>query len=90
MKTWYFWDWEQDQISFLSLLNKDKISRGSAKMEDGKIVVMGKSYFKGGSNDFKKNFETGDGGKQIDLFYRKTGIGWTQGHLIEYQRKNQK
>lgn len=84
MITYYYFDWETDQISTLSLLNKNMISKGLAYNEGDKILIKGRTYFKGGSAEFKKTFQLLDDGTLSDEFYRKKDGHWVRGHLIEY------
>ncbi len=84
METYFYYDWEKNQISFLSLINKEMNSNGKVVAEGPKIILEGKTFYSGGSSEFKKTFEVNEDGKLIDEFYRKKGDGWIRGHLIEY------
>ena len=90
METYYYWDWKEKQISFLSLINKDMISKGTVTQSNGKITLVGQTYFEGGIADFRKTFHINEDGKLIDCFYRKKKTGWVQGHLIEYVKGESK
>ena len=84
-ETFYYWNWEENQLAFTSSNNKDMISSGIVQLEDEKIALIGKTYFNGGYSLFKKTFAINDEGKLVDLFYHRRGDDWQQGHLIEYK-----
>lgn len=85
METYYYFDWKNDNISFLTLLNKDMVSSGKVVMGGQKIMQIGTNYYDGGSQEFKKTYEINDEEELIDLFYRKKGDMWIRGHVIRYQ-----
>lgn len=85
MVTYYYFDWEKDQISYLSLLNKDMMSTGTVHIKSSKIVLTGSTYFDGGAYNFKKTFELDDNGNLIDKFFRKKGDTWVKGHIIKFE-----
>ena len=85
METIFYYDWEKNQLSFLSLINKEMNSAGKVLYEDSKLVLEGKNFFNGGSGEFIKTYRINEDGKLIDNFYRKRGDDWIQGHLIEYK-----
>lgn len=85
MITYYYYDWENKQISFLSLLNKDMVSSGHVTYDDSKIVLTGMNYFNGGSQEFRKTLTLDDSGVLTDVFISKKGAQWYKGHVIEYR-----
>lgn len=85
METMYYFDWGENQLSFLSLLNKEMNSKGKVWIEGSKIILEGINYFNGGSGEFKKSFEITEDSKVKDEFFRKNGDSWVKGHLIEYK-----
>ncbi|MCK5079732.1 MAG: hypothetical protein KAR09_07290 [Bacteroidales bacterium] len=85
METFYYFDWEKNHISYLSLVNKDMISTGYVIIENSNIILEGQTFFEGGSSEFKKSFELNDNGILVDKFYRKKEGSWVRGHLIEYE-----
>lgn len=86
METNYYYDYEKNQISFISFTNKSINSKGKAEVSDKKIMLTGKTYFNGGFSNFEMNYEIDDTGKLIDKFYRIKNNNRIQGHLIEYKR----
>jgi hypothetical protein len=84
METLYYFDWESNQISFISLMNKEMNSSGIVWVDGSKIIMEGKNYFQGGSAPFKKSYEISQDGNLIDTFFRKKGDLWVTGHLIKY------
>ncbi len=84
METYYYWDYENNQISSLSLLNKEMISVGVVKELNEKIVIFSKTYFPNGKNESKTVFEIDDNGILNDYFFRKKSDRWIRGHLIKY------
>lgn len=87
METIFYFDYENNQISTLSILNKEMYSKGSAQLRDGKLELNYKSYFKNGSSDSKQTFEIIEEGIIKDYFYRKKADKWIQGHYIKYNNK---
>ena len=87
-ETYYFWDYETDQISYLSLMNKKMISRGTVIKQNGKLELSGKTFFQNGFQENKKTYEITEDGKLKDYFYRKSKGKWVQGHFIQYSLKN--
>ena len=83
-KTFYYWNQEDNQLAFTSSNNKEMISSGIVQLENDKIHLIGTTYFSGGHSLFKKTFMIDSTDKVVDLFYRKRGDDWQQGHLIEY------
>ena len=85
METYFYFDWDKNQISFLSLVNKEMNSTGKVLVDNSTIILEGKTFFNNGSNIFKKTYRINEDGKMIDSFYRKKGNIWIKGHLIEYK-----
>ena len=85
MVTYYYFDWEKDQVSFLSLLNKDLSSTGIVYAEKSKITLEGRTFYQGGSYEFRKSLELQKNGTLLEDFFRKKDGKWVQGHLIEYR-----
>lgn len=83
-ETSYYWNWSENKLAFTSSNNKEMISSGIVHLENDKIHLIGKTYFSGGHSLFKKTFMIDSNDKVVDLFYRKRGDNWQQGHLIEY------
>ncbi len=83
-KTYYFWDYETNQISYISLINKKMMSRGKAIFENGKLTLNGKTFFSEGVQENKKTYEMTEEGKLKDYFYRKSKSKWIEGHFIIY------
>lgn len=85
MDTYYYYDWGEKHIAFLSLLNKDMVSSGRVVIEESIIKLYGINYFDGGSQEFSKTFQLNDKGVLTDMFFRKKGEKWIRGHIIEYK-----
>ncbi len=83
-ETYYFWDYETNQISYISLMNKKMISRGKAIFENGKLMLSGKTFFSEGVQENKKTYEISEERKLKDYFYRKSKSKWIEGHFIIY------
>ncbi len=83
-ETYYYWDYETDQIAYLSLVNKKMISKGTVITENGKLELSGKTFFRNGFQENKKTFEIAEDGNLKDYFFRKTKGNWLQGHFILY------
>jgi len=83
-KTNYFWDYETNQISYTSLMNKKMISRGKAIFKNGKLTLSGKTFFSEGVQENKKVYEINKNGELEDHFYRLSKGKWSLGHLIIY------
>ena len=83
-KTYFYWDHETAQISYISLMNKKMISRGKAIFENGKLILNGKTFFENGAQENRKTFEIKKDGKLEDHFYRRSKGKWIEGHFILY------
>jgi len=87
METIFYWDYEKNQISTLSLVNKAMISKGTVVKTDDLLEIMGKTFFNNGSQEYRQTFEISDDGYLQDYFYRKTNNNFIQGHFIKYAPK---
>ncbi|UCG52809.1 MAG: hypothetical protein JSW58_04450 [Candidatus Latescibacterota bacterium] len=87
METLYFWDWENETISFLRLTSRGIFSRGTVVLEDDRITLLGTGVTSKGVSEFKQTFEIRSEGTLQDCFYRRDNGQWLQGHLIEYTRQ---
>ena len=87
-ETYYYWDHEADQISYLSLMNKEMINKGTLIMNNGKLELSGKTFFHNGFQENKKTYEITEDGKLKDFFFRKSKGKWKLGHFIQYTSKN--
>lgn len=85
METTFYYDFENNKISFISFVNKDMLGKGVAILEQGKILLTGKTFFNSGHSDFKTTYEINKNGELIDHFYRKKNDTWSLGHLIKYK-----
>ncbi len=85
METYYYYDWDKEQISFLSLLNKEMHSIGKVVIDGSIFTLEGTNFFSSGRTEFKKKYEITKLGKFYDHFYRKKEDSWIRGHLIEYE-----
>ncbi len=81
-ETYFYPDWSNGNILFLSLMNKKMISRGEVTFVDGQLVLAGQTLFETGESDFKNTYEIDDTGQLIDRFYRKRDGEWIRGHTI--------
>ena len=84
----YYYDWGLEQLSFLALTSRGFISRGSASLDEGRILLTGVSVRPDGSAGFRIAFEVTPEGLLQDRFYLKKGDTWDQRHLIEYSAKS--
>jgi hypothetical protein len=87
METYYFWDWEKENISFLQLTSRGIFSRGTVTLDEAKITLSGRGIRSKSVSGFKQTFEIQSDGKLQDCFYRKNNDEWVQGHLIEYAKR---
>lgn len=85
METYYYYDWKNNKIGFLALLNKDMVSKGEVIADGSVIKLTGLNYFKGGSKEFRKTFQLDENGVLTDIYYGKKGDEWYCGHVIEYR-----
>lgn len=82
METYFYWDWSDNRVAFLSLMNKDLFSTGWVEPTDSNLTLWGQTYFEGGQSDFKITYEINNQGRLVDRFYRRQKEAWVQGHLI--------
>ena len=87
-ETYYYWDYETDQIAYISLMNKEMISKGAVVINNEKLELSGKTFFQNGSQENKKTYEITGKGELKDFFFRKSKGRWLQGHFIQYSEKN--
>ncbi len=83
-ETYFYWDYETAQISYLSLMNKKMISKGKAILENGRLMLTGKTFFPEGVQENKKTYEINKNGELVDHFYRRSKGIWVMGHFIIY------
>ncbi|MFC1887975.1 hypothetical protein ACFLYK_04130, partial [Candidatus Cloacimonadota bacterium] len=85
MLTYYFFDHENEQISFISFLNRDIIRKGVVNLNlQGELELSGRSFWKGDDQQFRCSFHLSDNGHVSDRFsYFKDG-NWKTGHHILY------
>ena len=86
-ETYFYWDYETAQISYLSLMNKKMISKGKAIFENGKLKLTGKTFFPKGVQENKKTYEINKNGELADHFYRRSKGIWVMGHFIIYSEQ---
>lgn len=85
-QTYYYYDYEINQISYLSLMNKKMISKGTLILKNGTIELIGKTYFPNGIQENRKTYKITDNGEIEDHFYRKSKSKWVDGHFIKYSK----
>jgi hypothetical protein len=85
METYFYWDYELNQISSLSLLNKQMISKGKVFFKENKLMHFYEAYFNGGSNSSKQTFGLDENDQLSDYFYRQKSDDWIEGHFIIYK-----
>ncbi len=83
-ETYFYRDHETDQISYLSLMNKEMISKGTVNIRNGKLELSGKTYFQNGFQENRKTYEVTKESKLEDHFFRRSKGNWVQGHFIQY------
>jgi formylglycine-generating enzyme required for sulfatase activity len=87
METNIYYDYEKDCLAFLSLLNKDMISKGTITVDQNRMKLIGTTTYKGGISAFRLEYFLNDKGQLEDRFFRKSKDGkWRQGHFILYER----
>ena len=86
MESYFYWDYEKKQISSLSLLNKEILSKGRVQHNKEKLEIYERTFFGEGYSDSKKTFEITEAGNLKDCFYRKKSNKWIQRHLIIYKK----
>lgn len=87
METYYFWDWQEERMSFLQLTSRGVFSRGTVAFEEGKITLSGTGVRPKSVSEFRQTFEIQADGTLQDYFYRKENGEWRAGHLIEYTKR---
>ena len=86
METYFYWDYELNQISTLSLLNRDMISKGRIELNNKKLEIYCRTFYPGGNRDSKQTWQINENGEVKDYFYKHESNEWIQGHLIIYER----
>jgi len=87
METLYFWDWEEEEISFLQLTSRGIFSRGTVAIAEDKVTLSGRSVRPNSVSEFRQTFEIRPDGTLHDYFYRKDDGEWKLGHRIVYTRQ---
>jgi hypothetical protein len=88
METLYFWDWENETISFLQLSSGGTFSEGTVALAEKKITLSGRGIRPNGVSEFKQTFEIRPNGTLEDYYYRRDDDEWVQGHRIVYSRQD--
>lgn len=87
METYYYPDFTNNQISYISFANKAIYSTGKVTEVENKLELSGKTFFQNGMQENKKSYEITKDGMLKDIFLRKSRDAWVQGHYILYRKK---
>jgi hypothetical protein len=82
--THIYWNPGRQEVCFLSLNNKGTVDEGVVNVEDGRIVLRGKSHRDDETIEFKTTWEIDPKGTLRDTFLRMEGNEWVRGHLQEF------
>lgn len=81
-ETIFYWDPGRRLVAFLTVTNRGQISRGTAILEGGAILLEGVSVREDGDRPFRLTYRLLDDGTLEDRFYLKQGDAWNQRHLV--------
>ena len=84
METFYYWDFELNQLSALTLINRNMIAKGRIISKDKMIESYSKTFKQSGATESKQTFNINASGQLEDYYFRKESEQWVQGHFILY------
>ena len=87
-ETYYYWDFNKQEIGVFSIHSNGNFSHGHVKEEDGKILVYGYGTLPDKKLEFRNTFEFTEDGKLLDKYFRFEDGEWKAGHSrIFYEQK---
>ena len=88
-ETYYFWDFDKQEIGVFGIASNGNFSHGHVKEEDGKILVYGYGTLPNEKLEFKNTFEFTKDGKYLDKYFSFEDGEWKAGHSREYYEKKE-
>lgn len=85
--THFFWNPEKEEVLYYSLNNRGIVQDGKAKLEDGNIVLYGRSYWPDRTMESKTTLNIDATGVLTDTFIRKEDGTWVDGHVQKFVAK---
>lgn len=85
--THFYWNPGKGAVCFISLNNRGIVGEGVVAVEDGRIVLHGKSHRQDSTTEFKTTLEIDPKGILKDTFQRLESGAWVTGHFQEFVAK---
>ncbi len=79
-----YWHPGREEVCFVSVDNRGTVAEGIVSAEDGRIVLQGKSHRPDGVTEYETRWEIDVQGTLRDIFLRRQGDEWVQGHVQEF------
>ena len=84
---YFYWDVNEEKITFLSVSNRGGAMKADVSKEDGKISLKGSTTIQNRTFDYRNTFEFTSDGKMIDRWFQNASGSWQSGHVIEFMKK---
>ncbi len=86
-ETLYHWDPQSQDVAFVSITNRGQLSRGVARLEDGRVVLDGQQMSVSGAVPYRRTYEVLPDGTLTDRFYLEVEGQWVERHVIVHFRR---
>lgn len=83
-ETHCYWDPRREEVAYLALNTRGIVERGSAREEDGRIILRGKSQWADRDVDVRWIMEILPDGRLRDTYERLENGVWVPGHVQEF------
>jgi len=88
-ETYYYWDYDKQEIGMFSLSSNGNFLQGHVKEENGKICMYGIAAYPEAKIMFRNTFELTEDGKLIDRWFTFRDGEWKPGHMFELSEKKE-
>jgi len=88
METLYYWNADSSHVAYVTVTNRGQVSTGTVAALGDTIELLGQDLTAEGQMAYRYTFCIVGDGVLEDRFYRPTGDGWEERHLIRYELRS--
>lgn len=88
-ETYYYWDYDKQEIGMFSLSNNGSFLQGHVKEEKRKILLYGVAVYPEVKMKFRNTFELTEDRKLLDRWFTFRDGEWKPGHIFELSEKKE-